>query len=69
MAGRTAARDHALGDGRKSGVQRGHAGRSSHEPDEAGKLESWGRPCRRTNGASLVEKLHTRNLAAQQNNR
>ncbi|AVR27008.1 hypothetical protein [Burkholderia thailandensis] len=50
-------------------MQRGHAGRSSHEPDEAGKLESWVRPCRRTNGASLVEKLHTRNLAAQQNNR
>ncbi|EIP88159.1 MULTISPECIES: hypothetical protein [Burkholderia] len=50
-------------------MQRGHAGRSSHEPGGAGKLESWVRPCRRTNGASLVEKLHTRNLAAQQNNR
>ncbi|WP_076891905.1 hypothetical protein [Burkholderia pseudomallei] len=50
-------------------MQRGHAGRSSHEPGEAGKLESWGRPCRRTNGASLVEKLHTRNLAAQQSHR
>ncbi|WP_273920073.1 hypothetical protein [Burkholderia pseudomallei] len=50
-------------------MQRGHAGRSSHEPGEAGKLESWGRPCRRTNGASLVEKLHARNLAAQQSHR